>query len=108
MIDPTTKIGELPIALEQWLVGIGEELVKIDKKIDPVIREQERLYPEDGLYRANLELKQTYIDEGKMAAFIEGFVAIQQLSAALLEQSVKLAESDAEEQAAAAYRVKEK
>ncbi|MCH8242835.1 MAG: hypothetical protein IH897_09520 [Planctomycetes bacterium] len=107
MIDLATSNEELLEAIKKQIERLGKELKEIDEKIDPVIEEQENQNAEDPLYRANLELKQSYIEQGKMAALIEAFVSVEQMLAAFLELSVKQAAADAAEAAAKAARDKQ-
>jgi membrane protein involved in colicin uptake len=107
MIEAAKSVEDLLEVIKRAVERLGKELKRIDEKIDPVIAEQEARFPQDGLYRANLELKQSYIEQGKMAALVEVFVSIEQIVASLLEQGVKQADAEAAEAAAKAAREKQ-
>lgn len=102
MPDYAKNIADLQRQIQEAIDRLAQELKRIDDKISPVIEGAEERHPQDGLFKANLELKQSYIEQGKQAIMIQALVSIQHLLSAQLELEVKKAQAEADAAAAEA------
>lgn len=106
MPDYANNVADLQRQIQEAIDRLARELKRIDDKITPVIEKAENSHPEDGLFKANLELKQSYIEQGKQAVIIQALTAHEQMSSAALDLEVRRAQAEAE--AAAAEAASEK
>jgi hypothetical protein len=106
MSDYAKNVAELERQIQEAISRLARELKRIDDKIAPVVERAENGNPQDGLYRANLELKTSYIEQEKQAVIVQALVAQQQLTAASLDLEVRRAQAEAD--AASAEAASEK
>ena len=106
MPDYANNVADLQRQIQEAIDRLAREHKRIDDKITPVIEKAENSHPEDGLFKANLGLKQSYIEQGKQAVIIQALTAHEQMSSAALDLEVRRAQAEAE--AAAAEAASEK
>ncbi|MBI1867858.1 MAG: hypothetical protein HYS06_06140 [Methylocystis sp.] len=106
MPNYATSVADLQRQIQEAIDRLALELKRIDEKIAPVVERAENSHPDDGLFKANLELKTSYIELGKQAVIIQALLTYQQLAFALLDLEVRRAQAEAD--AAAAEAASEK